>query len=62
MTVVKQIPLNDLLRDIRACTICAPFLPHAPRPVFAASERARILIIGQAPGARVHALGVPWNA
>jgi uracil-DNA glycosylase len=50
-----------LLRDIRACTICAPFLPHAPRPVLAASERARILIIGQAPGARVQASGIPWS-
>jgi uracil-DNA glycosylase len=58
---MKQSPLNALLRDIRACTICAPFLPHAPRPVVAASEQSRILIIGQAPGARVHASGVPWS-
>ncbi|KXU84140.1 uracil-DNA glycosylase [Paraburkholderia monticola] len=53
--------LDTLLQDIRACTLCAPMLPHAPRPVLAASERARILIIGQAPGARVHASGVPWS-
>ncbi|MGF6851932.1 uracil-DNA glycosylase family protein [Paraburkholderia sp. CI3] len=53
--------LDTLLRDIRACTLCAPMLPHAPRPVLAASTRARILIIGQAPGARVHASGVPWS-
>lgn len=58
---MKQSPLNVLLRDIRACTICAPVLPHAPRPVLAASEHSRILIIGQAPGARVHASGVPWS-
>jgi uracil-DNA glycosylase len=61
MTDTKRIPLDILLRDIRACTICAPFLPHAPRPVLAASETARILIIGQAPGARVHASGIPWS-
>jgi uracil-DNA glycosylase len=61
MPVMKQSPLNVLLRDIRACTICAPVLPHAPRPVLAASEHSRILIIGQAPGARVHASGVPWS-
>ena len=61
MTVIKPIPLNVLLRDIRACTICAPFLPHTPRPVLAASETARILIIGQAPGAKVQASGVPWS-
>jgi uracil-DNA glycosylase len=61
MTVTTRIPLNALLRDIRACTICAPLLPQAPRPVLAASESSRILIIGQAPGARVHASGVPWS-
>ncbi|WP_233857260.1 uracil-DNA glycosylase family protein [Paraburkholderia sp. HD33-4] len=53
--------LDTLLQDIRSCTLCAPVLPHAPRPVLAASARARILIIGQAPGARVHASGVPWS-
>ena len=61
MIVMKRIPLDALLRDIRACTICASVLPHAPRPVLVASERARILIIGQAPGARVHASGIPWS-
>lgn len=53
--------LDTLLHDIRSCTLCAPMLPHAPRPVLAASAQARILIIGQAPGARVHASGVPWS-
>jgi uracil-DNA glycosylase len=61
MTDKQLTPLNVLLRDIRACTICAPFLPHGPRPIVVASETARILIIGQAPGARVHASGVPWS-
>ena len=32
-----------------------------PRPVLAAREEAKILIIGQAPGSRVHASGVPWD-
>jgi uracil-DNA glycosylase len=61
MTATKPSPLDTLLHDIRACTICAPALPHAPRPMLAVSERARILIIGQAPGARAHASGVPWS-
>ncbi len=61
MTVSTPIPLVDLLREIRACTICAPFLPHGTRPIVAASESARVLIIGQAPGAKVHASGIPWN-
>src|SRR6201989_3006605 len=61
MTATQLSSLDTLLRDIRACTLCWPVLPHAPRPVLAASEQARILIIGQAPGARVHASGVPWS-
>lgn len=65
MTAKKKSPpspsLDTLLREIRACTICAPMLPHAPRPVLAAAAEARILLIGQAPGARVHASGVPWS-
>ncbi len=49
-----------LTRAIRACTVCAPHLPHAPRPVVRLHPAARILIAGQAPGARVHAVGAPF--
>lgn len=41
--------------------MCASNLPHAPRPVFRVSRGARIVLIGQAPGAKVHASGVPWQ-
>jgi uracil-DNA glycosylase len=61
MTATKPSTLDTLIRDIRACTICAPVLPHAPRPVLAASATATVLIVGQAPGARVHASGIPWS-
>jgi uracil-DNA glycosylase len=44
----------------RACTHCAD-LPLGPRPVFRVSATARLLIIGQAPGTKVHASGIPWN-
>ena len=51
-----------LLAEIAACTRCAADLPLGPRPVVRAGDpRARVLIIGQAPGARVHASGVPWD-
>lgn len=53
--------LDQLLNDIRACRVCAEALPHAPRPVIQASTGARILIIGQAPGTRVHASGRPFT-
>lgn len=36
-------------------------LPLGPRPVVRAGATARILIIGQAPGTKVHETGVPWN-
>jgi len=45
----------------RACTLCADILPLGPRPVLRVSTTARLLIIGQAPGTRVHASGIPWN-
>ena len=45
----------------RACTVCAGHLPLGPRPVFRASPSARLLIVGQAPGTRVHETGIPWN-
>jgi uracil-DNA glycosylase len=53
--------LAALLEEIRGCEICAAHLPAGPRPVLAAHERARILIVGQAPGRRVHESGIPWN-
>jgi uracil-DNA glycosylase family 4 len=53
--------LEQLLTDIGACQICANALPHAPRPVLRASADSRILVVGQAPGTRVHATGIPWN-
>lgn len=50
-----------LLQRIRQCTLCADVLPLGPRPVLQASPSARLLIVGQAPGRRVHDTGVPFN-
>ncbi len=50
-----------LLREVRACTLCAAHLPLGPRPVFQLHPRARILIAAQAPGRRVHETGIPFN-
>ncbi|TDV13855.1 uracil-DNA glycosylase [Paraburkholderia caballeronis] len=54
-------PLDRLLAEIRACRACEAELPLGPRPVLRASAGARLLIVGQAPGAKVHASGVPWD-
>jgi uracil-DNA glycosylase len=53
--------LDTLLAAARSCRLCAPHLPLGPRPVLQAARSARLLIVGQAPGARVHASGVPWS-
>jgi uracil-DNA glycosylase len=53
--------LQKLLAEVRACHVCERYLPLGPRPVLRADARARVLIVGQAPGTRVHATGVPWN-
>ena len=54
-------PLDTLLQEIRACRLCEAQLPLGPRPVLRASATARLLIVGQAPGAKVHASGTPWD-
>lgn len=53
--------LDTVIAAARACSHCAALLPQPPRPVLAAAVDARILIIGQAPGARVHASGIPFD-
>ena len=53
--------LATLLREVRACRVCAADLPLGPRPVLRAKASARLLIIGQAPGTKVHESGIPWN-
>ena len=53
--------LDSLLKDIRACRLCEAQLPMGPRPVLRASESARLLNVGQAPGTLVHASGIPWS-
>ncbi len=58
--------LEALRAEIEGCRICAARFSatrtaHDPRPIFWLSERAPILIAGQAPGARVHASGFPFD-
>lgn len=53
--------LEALLAAVRDCRTCEAHLPLGPRPVLRAGESARILIVGQAPGLRVHLTGIPWD-
>ena len=52
---------ESLVIDAQACKICKEFLPLGPRPVFSIHPKSKILIVGQAPGTKVHATGIPWN-
>jgi uracil-DNA glycosylase len=53
--------LTGMLAEIRACRACAADLPLGPRPVLQASEQARLMICGQAPGTKVHLSGKPYD-
>lgn len=52
---------SSLLKEIRQCTACEPHLSHGANPVIQAHPNARLLIIGQAPGIKVHESSIPWN-
>lgn len=53
--------LNRLLGEIRSCTVCESQLDAGPRPIVQLGDAPRIVIIGQAPGRKVHETGIPWN-
>ncbi|WCJ61205.1 uracil-DNA glycosylase family protein [Fontisphaera persica] len=53
--------MQHLLEEVRACRLCEAQLPLPPRPILHVSRTARLLIVGQAPGLRVHETGIPWN-
>ena len=61
MPAHNRLSLKNLLKEISTCKQCEAFLPYEPRPVVSLSTTARLLIVGQAPGTRVHETGVPWN-
>ncbi len=53
--------MKELLKEIRKCEVCKAHLPLGPRPIVTGHPDAKIIIIGQAPGTKVHATGVPWD-
>ncbi len=52
---------GELATAIAGCRLCADHLPHGVRPVVSFSSTARLTIIGQAPGSKVHESGIPWD-
>lgn len=53
--------MNQLLHDISKCRICEDHLPLGPRPIVNGHTDSKIVIIGQAPGTKVHTSGIPWD-
>ncbi len=53
--------MQELLTEIGKCRVCEPFLEHGCRPVVSAAPQSKIIVIGQAPGRRVHESGIPWD-
>ncbi|MBD3656366.1 MULTISPECIES: uracil-DNA glycosylase family protein [Marinobacter] len=58
---IQALPFRELVHQVRSCTLCADKLPLGPRPVIQLSEDSKILLVGQAPGRRVHETGLPFN-
>ncbi|QXP69040.1 uracil-DNA glycosylase family protein [Polaribacter sp. R2A056_3_33] len=53
--------MQSLLSEIKQCTICEPNLDLGANPVVSAHKNSKIVIVGQAPGTKVHKSGIPWD-
>jgi len=60
-TTLPHSSLDRLFGEIRCCTLCAAHLPLGPRPIIRGTASARLLIISQAPGTKVHETGLSFN-
>ncbi len=58
---LDSLDFDQLVRQVRACTLCKEVLPLGPRPIIQMSPSSRILVVGQAPGRKVHETGIPFN-
>jgi uracil-DNA glycosylase family 4 len=53
--------MRSLIKKISQCEVCLHHLPAGVNPVVQLNADSKILIIGQAPGKKVHESGIPWN-
>jgi uracil-DNA glycosylase len=61
MSINNHPKFETLSAKVRACRICESDLPFGARPVFQANPDSKILIVGQAPGKKVHDSGIPFD-
>ena len=52
---------DTLIKEVRNCSICRESLPLGPRPIIQTHPNSKILIVGQAPGIKVHKSGIPFD-
>lgn len=50
---MTQKNLDSLVQQAANCTLCKPYLPHPPRPIFSLGH-SKLVLIGQAPGLMAH--------
>jgi len=58
---LPKVRLPKFLQELRSCQQCADVLPLGPRPVVQWAGKPRVVVVGQAPGTKVHESGVPWD-
>ncbi len=52
---------KELISEIETCNICRAQLPFEPKPILQVNPKARLLIVGQAPGRKAHESGKPFD-
>lgn len=50
-----------LISEIKQCTLCESNLPLGCNPIVSFTPNSKVVLIGQAPGNKVHESGIPWN-
>lgn len=53
--------MRGLLKEIRECSLCRPFLPLGPNPIISASAQTKIVLVSQAPGKIAHLQNKAWD-
>ncbi len=61
IAATPEAALDVAVAAARACRLCETKLPLGPRPVLLVRAGARLLLVGQAPGTRVHESGLPYT-
>ncbi|MFS4415539.1 uracil-DNA glycosylase family protein [Maribacter sp. 2307ULW6-5] len=52
--------MQQLIKEIKTCTLCADFLPLGPKPIVSGSKNSKIVMVSQAPGKRAHIQNKAW--